>query len=387
MTSDRRKFLKTTLLGTLAGAATGNAAVAAQSRINNDTFPQASAVGSRPTPRKPDKAAYKRIATEEAWISRETMEGYRKLLAGKSLNDPGFESQWGGYFSGTSRLLERLLDIGDNRIRDMDAAGIDVQILSLTAPGVQVFDAATATRLSISSNDEAAEAVRRHPDRFRALAAVAPQDPKAAAREIQRARQQLHFNGVIINSHTMGEYLDDRKFWEIFEAAEAHDMPIYLHPQTPSPAMIKPYLDRGLERAILGFAHEVSVHLLGIITNGVFDRFPKLKIVVGHGGEGLPFMLYRIDYMYLNARFKLPKTQLKPSEYMRRNVYITSSGLAYAPAITLAQRELGMDRVLYAMDYPYQYDIDEVHYSDAFPLSPGEKKMFFQTNAEKVFNL
>ncbi len=387
MTADRRKFLKTTLLGTLAGAAAGNVTSTAQSRSSNDTFPQASAVSSRPSPRKPGKADYKRIATEEAWISHETMEGYRKLLAGKSLNDPGFESQWGGYFSGTSRLLERLLDIGDGRIRDMDAAGIDVQILSLTAPGVQVFDAPTASRLSTSSNDEAAEAVRRHPERFRALAAVAPQDPKAAAREIQRARQQLHFNGVIINSHTMGEYLDDHKFWEIFEAAEAYDMPIYLHPQTPSPAMIKPYLDRGLERAILGFAHEVSVHLLAIITSGAFDRFPRLKIVVGHGGEGLPFMLYRIDYMYLNARFKLPKTQLKPSEYMRRNVCITSSGLAYAPAITLAQRELGMDRVLYAMDYPYQYDIDEVHYSDAFPLSAAEKKMFFQTNAEKVFNL
>jgi 5-carboxyvanillate decarboxylase len=387
MTADRREFLKTTLVGTLAGAATGYPSGATQRRPPSSPFPQASAMSSRPAPRQPAKAPYKRIATEEAWISRETMDGYRKLLASKSLNDPGFESQWGGYFSGTSRLLERLLDIGDNRIRDMDAAGIDVQILSLTAPGVQVFDAAKASQLSISSNDEAAEAVRRFPDRFRALAAVAPQDPKAAAREIQRARQQLHFNGVIINSHTMGEYLDDPKFWEIFEAAEAHDMPIYLHPQTPSPAMIKPYLDRGLERAILGFAHEVALHLLGIITSGAFDRFPKLKIVVGHGGEGLPFMLYRIDYMYLNARFKLPKTQLKPSDYMRRNIYITSSGLAYAPAITLAQRELGMDRVLYAMDYPYQYDIDEVHYSDAFPLSAAEKKMFFQTNAEKVFGM
>ena len=151
--------------------------------------------------------------------------------------------------------------------------------------------------------------------------------------------------------------------------------------------MIKPYLDRGLERAIMGFAHEVFLHLLAIITGGVFDRFPQLKIVIGHGGEGLPFMMYRIDYMYLNARFKRPKTQLKPSGYLRRNVFVTSSGLAYAPSITFAQRELGMDRVLYAMDYPYQYDIDEVHYSDAFPISPAEKKMFFQSNAERVFRL
>jgi 5-carboxyvanillate decarboxylase len=384
MTSDRRAFLKATLVGTLAGAGSSQAR---QRSSSDGSFPQASARSSRPTPRKPAKMPYKRIATEEAWISSETAEGYRKLLASRSLNDPGFEAQWGGYLNNTSRLVERLLDIGDARIRDMDAAGIDVQVLSLTAPGVQVFDADTAKRLAAASNDQVAEAVRKYPERFRALAAVASQDPKEAAREIQRARQQLHLNGVIINSHTMGEYLDDNKFWDIFEAAEAHNMPIYLHPQTPSPAMIKPYLDRGLERAILGFAHEVSVHLLGIITSGVFDRFPQLKIVIGHGGEGLPFMMYRIDYMYLNVRIKRPKTQLKPSDYIRRNVFVTSSGLAYAPSITFAQRELGMDRVLYAMDYPYQYDIDEVHYSDAFPISPAEKKMFFQSNAERVFRL
>jgi 5-carboxyvanillate decarboxylase len=384
--SDRRDFLKAGLLGSgvaLTGLM-GSSQAAAPSGGPQYTPP--TPLASR-KPKTPAKVPYKRIATEEAWVSMDVVEGYRKLLESKSLNDPGFEVQWGGYFSGTNSLVQRLTNLGEQRIAAMDAAGIDMQILALTAPGVQVFKPDEANALAISSNDEVAAAVRKYPTRFRALAAVAPQDPKAAAKEIERAKQKLGLNGVIINSHTMGEYLDDEKFWDIFEAAESLDMPIYVHPQTPSPAMIKPYLDRGLERAIMGFAHEVSVHILGIITSGAFDRFPKLKMVIGHGGEGLPFMLYRIDYMYQNARFKRPKTKLLPSDYMKRNMYITSSGLAYAPSITFVQRELGVDRVLYAMDYPYQYDIDEVTASDNFPLSAEEKKMFFQTNAEKVFGL
>jgi 5-carboxyvanillate decarboxylase len=384
--SDRRDFLKAGLLGSTVALSGLMESSQAATSSGGPQYTPPTPLASR-KPKTPAKVPYKRIATEEAWVSKEVVEGYRKLLESKSLDDPGFEVQWGGYFSGTNSLVQRLTNLGEQRIAAMDAAGIDMQILALTAPGVQVFKPDVANALAISSNDEVAEAVRKYPTRFRALAAVAPQDPKAAAKEIERAKHKLALNGVIINSHTMGEYLDDEKFWDIFEAAESLDMPIYVHPQTPSPAMIKPYLDRGLERAIMGFAHEVSVHILGIITSGAFDRFPKLKMVIGHGGEGLPFMLYRIDYMYQNARFKRPKTKLLPSDYMKRNMYITSSGLAYAPSITFVQRELGVDRVLYAMDYPYQYDIDEVTASDNFPLSPEEKKMFFQTNAEKVFGL
>ena len=170
---------------------------------------------------------------------------------------------------------------------------------------------------------------------------------------MERSIKKLKLNGVIINSHTRGEYLDDPKYWEIFEAAQALDAAIYLHPQTPPPDMVMPYLARGFERAIMGFAHEMSLHVLGLMTSGVFDRFPKLKIVIGHGGEGLPYMLYRIDYMYENARYPFMKKVKKlPSDYMKENFYITTSGLPWAPAITMAQSVLGMDRVLYAMDYP-----------------------------------
>jgi len=312
---------------------------------------------------------------------------YLDVIENGALTDPGFVSMW-GRFVRNKPLIDQLTDIGEKRLHDMDISGIDKMVLSLTAPGVQVFDAATANALAISTNDQLAEAIRKHPDRFAGLAAVAPQDPKAAAKEMERAIRKLGLNGVIINSHTKGEYLDDPKYWDIFEAAQALDAAIYLHPQTPPPDMVMPYLARGFERAIMGFAHETSLHVLGLMTSGVFDRFPRLKIVIGHGGEGLPYMLYRLDYMYENARYSFMKKVRKlPGDYMKENFYVTTSGLPWAPAITMAQSVLGVDRVLYAMDYPYQFVPEEVAMTDNFPISAADKKKLFQLNAEKVFKL
>lgn len=335
----------------------------------------------------PAKAPYKRIATEEAWITPEILKGYRELIR-KKAGDAGFLSLWGVFIKRGGILLDRLLDMGENRIRDMDATGIDVQLLLLTAPGVQVFGAGTARSLAASSNDQLAEAILAYPKRFAGLAAIAPQSPAAAAKELERSIQKLGLKGAVINSHTKGEYLDNPKYWEIFEAAEALDVPIYIHPQTPSPDMVKPFVKRGLDTAIMGFGVEVALHTLAIITSGALDRFPKLKIVIGHGGEGLPYWLYRIDYMqeYNRQAFR-PELKMLPSDYMKRNIYITTSGLPWAPAITMAQSVLGMDRVLYAMDYPYQYRVEEVVMTDRFPISDANKKKLFQKNAEKVFSL
>ncbi|MFO7275861.1 MAG: amidohydrolase family protein [Pseudomonadota bacterium] len=385
MSTDRRSFIKHGLAAPFGAALLGKtAAAAAQQRPS-----AAPASTAQDRPRAPAKVPYKRIATEEAWASREIFEEYRKLLASGPV-DPGFEAQWGSLRGGIegSRIAGKLIELGEPRIADMDAAGIDMQILSLTAPGVQVFDPQTATRLAALSNDQLVEAIRKYPTRYAGLAAVAPQDPSGAAKEIERAMTRLGLKGVIINSHTQGEYLDDQKFWELFEAAEAFNAPIYLHPQTPGPGMLQPYLSRGFERAILGFAHEVAFHTLAIIEAGVFDRFPRLRLVIGHGGEGLPYMLYRIDYMHRRGPRTRPQFAKRlPSEYMRENIYITTSGLAWAPAITMAQSVLGVDRVLYAMDYPYQYDIEEVTLTDEFPISLEDKTKLFQTNAEQVFAL
>jgi 2,3-dihydroxybenzoate decarboxylase len=337
---------------------------------------------------------YRRVATEEAFAPPEMLRMYRELLARGGYDDPGFESLWGFYGGSkserTTAIFDRLQDVDARRVADMDATGIDVQILSLTSPGVQIFDTATATSLSVAANDFLADAVRRHPTRYVGLAACAPQDPAHAAKEIERGVTQLGLRGVIINSHTRHEYLNDPKFWAIFEAAEAHGVPVYLHPNTPSKGMIQPLVERGLDGAIYGFGVETGMHALTIITSGVFDRFPKLKLVLGHLGEALPFWMFRLDYMHLAGvrarRYAcMQPLKMKVSDYLKQNVYVTTSGMPWGPAIRFCQDVLGDTHVLYAMDYPYQYVAEEVLASDAVPMSAELRRRFFQTNAEELF--
>jgi len=363
------------------------AAVSAALATGGTAYASAPSVSDAPSLMAP---GYKRIATEEAWAPADLLTTYRKMAAEKSIDDPGFIAMWSRLGS-RPELLARLADIGERRIADMDATGIDMQILSLTSPGVQIFDAATANSLATTTNDQVAEAVSKYPSRFTALAAAAPQDPKAAVKEIERAIHKLGMKGVIINSHTRGEFLDDPKFWDIFEAVEALKVPIYLHPQTPPPAMIGPYVERGLEGALWGFEAETGLHGLAILRSGALDRFPGLQLVLGHGGEALPFWLFRLDYMNRSARPNLrngaTKLNKKPSEYMKENFYVTTSGMAWAPVITFLQSVMGVDRVLYAMDYPYEFEGTEVTATDNVPMSHTDKKKLFQTNAEKVFGL
>ena len=352
--------------------------------------------GATPSTNPKPADGYLRIATEEAWAPAELLAGFRAVLDEKRFDDPGFESLWGFYLTSSSERLtqmrERIQILDERRIEDMNAAGIDQQLLLLTAPGVQVFDAPLAVALARSTNDQLAEAIRRFPTRLAGLAAIAPQDPAAAARELERAVNTLGLKGAVINSHTRGEFLDDPKFWDIFAAAEALDVPIYIHPSGPPPAMVRPFLERGLEGAIFGFGVEVALHVLRIIVSGAFDRFPRLKIAIGHTGEGLPFWMSRIDYMHrasmLSQRYAtLPPLQRKPSEYMRENLYVTNSGVAWEPSVMFCHQVMGPDHVLYAMDYPYQYVPEEVATMDALPLSADDKKKFFQTNAEQLFKL
>ncbi len=232
------------------------------------------------------RPAYLRIATEEAFAPPDLVTLWQSMLADGTCDDPGFVSLQGFFTRSNAErpaaVLARLQDLGERRIADMDAAGIDRQIISLTCPGVQILDRDRAVAMAALANDQLAEACRKHPDRFSGLTAVAPQDPEHAAAEIGRGAHDLGFKGVIINSHTQGEYLDNPKFWPIFEAAEVLDTPIYLHPNTPPKSMIGPLLEAGLDSAIYGFAVETGMHLLRIITAGVFDRFPRLRLVVGH---------------------------------------------------------------------------------------------------------
>lgn len=345
--------------------------------------------------RRPGPAPYRRIATEEAFATPDMMDIYRRLLARPDV-DPGFQGLMGFYMSSPSdrarHIMRCLTDLGDYRLAHMDACGIDMQVLALTAPGVQVMDPATAVACARDANDRLAQAIREHPTRFAGMIAIAPQDPAASAREIERGVRSLGMRSVVINSHIQGRYLSDPFFWDIFAAAEAHGTPIYLHPNALPAKMFEPFHECGLDGAIYGFGVETGLHALRIITAGVFDRFPGLRIVLGHMGEALPFWAYRLDYMHRatvrSSRYESMKPiRRQPSDYLREHFYITNSGVAWEPAIRFTQDFMGPDRVLYAMDYPYQHAVDEVIDLDAMAMPAEHKKMFFQTNAEAVFGI
>lgn len=346
-------------------------------------------------PRTPRAVPYRRIATEEAFAPPELFELYRGILEREDC-DPGFKGLMGFYStSGSARarhIMRCLLDVDEIRLQHMDEAGIDMAVLALTAPGPQVLDTPTAVSFARTANDYLADAIRRHPTRYAGMIAVAPQDPAAAAREIERGVQQLGLHAVVINSHIQGEYLSDSRFWDIFAAAEAMDAPIYLHPNALPRGMYEVFAEAGLDGAIYGFGVETGMHALRIITAGVFDRFPRLRMILGHMGEALPYWAYRVDYMHAasvrSQRYACMKPlQQRPSDYLRRNFYITNSGVAWPDAIRFAQGFMGVDRVLYAMDYPYQYELDEVNILDEMDMPAEDKVRFFQTNAESVFKI
>ena len=280
------------------------------------------------------------IAVEEAFVTAEIAAEWKKVLAGPDV-EPGFAKMGESILAptpGNALLHARLLDIGKGRIAHMDEVGIDMQVVSLTSPGVQVFAPDIATRLAAESNDALAEAVRAAPSRLAGLGAIAPQDPVAAAREIERI-ESLGLRGLIVNSHTFGEYLDAARFAPIFEAMEATGLPMYLHPREPAPSLVTPFLDYGLYFAGWGFAVETGLHAMRLIMSGTFDRYPKLKIILGHMGEGIPFWLQRIDNRYLlqvkiGAVNKLPRL---PSDYFLDNFVITTAGIEVTPAVVMTK--------------------------------------------------
>lgn len=338
---------------------------------------------------------YLRIATEEAWASQELLDEWRRMIeAGEG--GAGFHSLIGHYaMSDAERprfVRAGLADLGELRLAHMDAAGIDHAVLALTAPGTQVLDADRGARIAANSNDILAEAIKRNPSRFSGLAAVSFEDVPAAVDELRRAVTTLGLKGLIVNSHIRGRYLSDPDFWPVLEAAEALDVPLYLHPNTPNDTMIGTLKAAGLDGSVFGFQVETSMHALKMITSGVFDRFPKLRMVLGHMGEALPFWLYRFDYMHggmvaANRYEAIKPLERKISDYIRENIWITTSGMPAPEPILFTRKVVGDDRVMYAMDYPYEYVPDEVRMQDALPLSTSEKKAFFQDIAIDLFDL
>jgi predicted TIM-barrel fold metal-dependent hydrolase len=275
------------------------------------------------------------------------------------------------------------------RMQEMDKYDVDVHLLALTSTGVQMMDADRAVAVAEIGNDRLHEAIQRHPDRFTGLATIAVQDPPRAVKEIERAIKKLKLNGIMINSHTNGEYLSEQKYWPILEAIEDLNVPLYIHPRAPIPLMAKAYRTDHLEHAIWGYQAETGLHGLRLITGAVFDQFPKLQVVLGHMGEGIPYWLYRLDFMYGRVKIDFGRRKLKltPSEYFKRNFYITTSGMNWEPTLKFCIEAMGADRIMWAIDYPYQDHPDAVEFMDAARISEKDKQAIYHGNAERVFKI
>jgi len=287
-------------------------------------------------------------------------------------------------------LHKKFKDLGENRLKEMDEAGIDMQVLSLMLPGCEQFEASEGTVLAGKINDKLSMAVKKYPDRFIGLAALAPQNPDGAAGELERAVTELGLVGANVNSHIRGSYLDDKKYWVIFEKAEKLNVPILIHPNIPSSTMLGPYADYGYALAgpVLGFAAETALHAMRLILSGVFDRYPALKIILGHLGEGLPFWLSRIDFFWDKQEHKSEsgsRLARKPSDYFRDNFIVTTSGMLFQPAALCTYFALGGDRIAFAVDYPFEENRKAKQFIEAIPICDIDKRKIFHLNAEKLF--
>jgi uncharacterized protein len=289
------------------------------------------------------------------------------------------------------KICDQLQDIGDQRIAEMDAAGIDVQVLSLNSPGVEQAEAAEQLSIAVESNDFLAAAVKKYPGRFAAFAALPIAVPDKAADELDRRVRQQGFKGTLINGHTRGRYLDDKFFWPILERAEALNVPVYLHPTVPPKAVVEasfggfsPSVTGMFASAGWGWHIETGVHLIRMILGGVFDRYPKLQVVIGHLGEGIPFMLPRLDK-------NLPKEVTKLSRplgaYLRENVHYTFGGFNFATTFLNLLLEVGVERIMFSVDHPYGSMAEARAFLQQLPVSAADRERIAHGNAEKLLGL
>jgi predicted TIM-barrel fold metal-dependent hydrolase len=289
------------------------------------------------------------------------------------------------------RVQALLFDVGDGRIAAMDAAHIDMQVLSLAGGDMDKIDSPTATSLAHDTNDILAAAVAAHPDRFAAFATLNLQDPDTAARELERSMRELHFVGTMVNGTTGGLFLDDPRFTPFWEAAQALDAPVYLHPAPPPAPVMQAYFsglpeDLGLMLSTAGWGWhvETGMHALRLIATGLFERYPRLQIIIGHMGENLPFSLARADAVLSRSRQKRSRSV---AETFHQNFHITTSGYFTLPPLLCALEVVGADRILFSIDYPFSPTEIGRRFLDSLPLSPTDVSKIAYQNAERLLRI
>lgn len=285
------------------------------------------------------------------------------------------------------QLEAKLLDLGEERLHLMDEAGIDVQVLSLTTPGLERVPASDAAVLARDINDELADRIRQQPGRFAGFAALPTPDPESAAAELERAVSKLGLKGAMIHGQPQDGFLDDKRYWDIFAWAEALDVPLYLHPSAPVHGTLSAYRGRSeLIGPLWSFTVDIATQALRLIFSGVFDRYPNLTIILGHLGETLPYLLWRLDSRW---KFMASERRLErlPSQYMQENLLVTTSGMFYDPALLCVCMALGADRILFAVDYPFEPNKAGTDFIEQAPISEADKNKICCLNAERYLRL
>ncbi len=293
--------------------------------------------------------------------------------------------------SGANARLPELSDVGDARLAAMDRAGISVQVLSVVGPGADLLAPDAGPAFARRYNDEVAAVVAEHPDRFAGFAHLPLTAPDAAADELERAVRELGFCGALINGVTDGKFLDDPAFEPLLARAEALDVPLYLHPGIPPEAVRRAYYD-GFDPAVSfvlatsgwGWHAETAVHVLRLVLAGALDRHPRLRLIVGHMGEGLPAMMARCDATLGRVAKDL---QRSVSETILDHVVITTSGFFTLPPFVAALLTFGADRILFSVDYPFANNDVARAFLDALPVAPDERAKIAHGNADRALKL
>ena len=314
----------------------------------------------------------------------------KKIALEEHFLAPGFEEYWAATVADLedslrAKVKSRLTDFGEHRLAVMAEAGIERSVLSLAGPGVQVeHDVARATRKAREANDFLAGEIDKWPARYSGFAHVAVQDPAGAADELQRCVRDLGFCGAMINGHTNGRYLDEAIFFPFWERVEELGVPIYLHPADP----VAPYAAltgiKVLKRATWEWTVETATHALRLVFSGVFDRFPKATLILGHLGETLPFSLSRFDS---RARLYGAKLAKRPSEYIRQNIAVTTSGMFSADPLHCTIHALGTNRVMFSTDYPFESSTEAAAFMDGVSLDEKTRQRVCHDNAAELLKL
>lgn len=316
----------------------------------------------------------------------------KKIAIEEHFLAPGFKE----YFETTAinispelfgKAYDALQDFGDHRLETMDAAGIETSVLSLAGPGVQVErDTDVAISRARQCNDFLAEKMRDQ-IRFGGLAHLPMQDPTAAANELERCISELGYLGVMINGQTNGAYLDNDRFSVFWERAEALGVPVYIHPSNP-PDVPYMYSDHSeLYGPVWSWTVETANHALRLVFGGVFDRFPKAKLILGHMGETLPYQLWRFDSRWQICNAKDRKLELAPSQYLKRNIWITTSGVCSDAPLNCALEALGEDRVLFSVDYPFEQTHLACEWIESTKISNTTREKICSTNAKTLLGI